>query len=341
MGVKNMLKKIALATTFATLLSTAAHAGDQIRAVGSSTVYPFTTAAAEAFGKATKNKTPIIESIGTGGGFKLFCSGAGDDTPDISDASRAIKDSEKELCAKNGVKDITEVKIGFDGIVIANAVGEKKLALTKKQVFLALARKIPAGGKLVDNKNKLWSDIDKSLPAEKIEVYGPPPTSGTRDAFAELVMDKVCEEMPEFTSAYPDKEEKKKACQLIREDGVYIEAGENDNLIVQKLKSNPHAFGIFGYSFLEENASSIQGASIDEVEPTFENISSSSYPISRPLFVYVKNAHLKTTKGLGDFVKEIASTRAIGEDGYLVSKGLIPLNKTELTEVQGKVAKLK
>jgi phosphate transport system substrate-binding protein len=336
-----MLKKIALATTVAALLGNAAYAGDQVRAVGSSTVYPFVTAAAEQFGKGGKNKTPIIESIGTGGGFKLFCAGAGDDTPDIADASRAIKDSEKELCTKNGVKDITEVKFGFDGIVLANAVGAKKFALTKKQVFLALARKIPAGGKLVDNTNKLWSDVDKSLPATKIEVYGPPPTSGTRDAFAELVMAKACEQLPEFAAAYKDKDEAQKACQAIREDGAYIEAGENDNLIVQKLESNKNALGIFGYSYLEENASKIEGSSIDGVAPTFENIANASYPVSRPLFVYVKNAHLATTKGLADFVKEFTSTKAIGDDGYLISKGLIPLKKAELAEVQAKVAKLK
>jgi phosphate transport system substrate-binding protein len=336
-----MLKKLALMTTAVAIYSTSACAADQIRAVGSSTLYPFVTAAAEQFGKSTKNKTPIVESIGTGGGFKLFCSGDGADTPDMANASRAIKDSEKELCTKNGVKDITEIKIGFDGIVFANSTGEKKISLTEKQIFLALARQIPAGGKLVDNTNKLWSDIDKSLPATKIEVYGPPPTSGTRDAFAELVMDKVCEQLPEFTAAYADKDERKKACQVIREDGAYIEVGENDNLIVQKLEANKHAFGVFGYSYMEENASKIQGASIDGIEPTFENIVGGSYPVSRPLFVYVKNSHVKTTKGLGAFANELASTKAIGEDGYLVSKGLIPLTKKELTEVQAKVAKLK
>jgi phosphate transport system substrate-binding protein len=336
-----MLKKISLLTTAIIFCNTAAHAGDQIRAVGSSTVYPFITAAAEEFGKKTKQKTPIIESIGTGGGFKIFCSGAGDDTPDIANASRAIKDSEKELCAKNDVKDITEVKIGFDGIVLANAVGQKKFELTKKQIFLALARKVPVSGKLVDNPYKNWSDVDKSLPAEKIEVYGPPPTSGTRDAFAELVMDKACEDLPEFTAAFTDKDEKKKACQLIREDGSFIEAGENDNLIVQKLKANPHAHGIFGYSYLEENSSAIQGASIDGVLPTFENIAHAKYSISRPLFIYVKNSHLKTTKGLADFVKELVSNSAIGNDGYVVAKGLVPLTPAELTGVQAKVAKLK
>ncbi len=334
-----MLKKIVFTGLVAASISNTAFAGEQIRAAGSSTVYPFVTVAAEEFGRNTKFKTPIIESTGTGGGFKLFCAGAGSDTPDLSNASRAIKKSEEELCAKNGVKGITEIKIGYDGIVIANAVGSKKFNLTKKQLFLALARKIPVVGKLVKNTNKKWSDIDSKLPAKKIEVYGPPPTSGTRDAFVELVMQKACVNLPEFKSEYPNKKSRKKACHVLREDGAFIEAGENDNLIVQKLKNNPDALGIFGFSFLDQNASSVQGSSIDGVQPTFENISSGKYPVSRPLFVYLKDSHVSKTPGLGKFVRELVSDNAIGEDGYLIEKGLIPLKQSELSAIQKTINK--
>lgn len=329
-----MLKKIGFTIAAVVCLGNTAYASDQIRAAGSSTVYPFATVVAEEFGRNSKFKTPIVESTGTGGGFKLFCAGAGDDTIDLSNASRAIKSSEKELCSKNGVTDITEIKIGYDGIVVANAVGVKKLHLTKEELFKALAKKVPSGGKLVDNPYKKWSDVDSSLPATKIEVYGPPPTSGTRDAFVELVMEEACVDLPEFKAAYADKKELAKACHVLREDGHFVEAGENDNLIVQKLKTNPDALGIFGFSFLDQNGSVIQGSDIDGVEPNFENISSGEYPVSRPLFMYLKDAHLKTTAGLREFAKELVSTKAIGEDGYLIAKGLIPLSGEELASIQ-------
>lgn len=319
------------------LVANVAHASDQIRVVGSSTVYPFTTVVAENFGKDGKFKAPIVESTGTGGGFKLFCAGVGDSFPDISDASRAIKDSEKEVCAQNGIKNPTEIKIGYDGIVLANSKKAPLFHVTKEQLFLALARKVPSNGKLVDNKYKTWNEIDKSLPNKKIEVYGPPPTSGTRDAFAEMVMDKACEKITEFKTSYADKHQRQKACQLLREDGAYIEAGENDNLIVQKLEHNPDALGIFGYSFLEENTAQIQGSNIDGVEPTFENISSSKYPVSRPLYVYIKNEHIKTTSGLVEFVKEYVSSKALGENGYLSRKGLVPMTKEELQKVRAEI----
>lgn len=320
------------------LMISNANAGEQIRIVGSSTVYPFTTVVAEEFGKTSKFKSPIVESTGTGGGFKLFCSGVGSEFPDISNASRAIKDSERELCKSTGVTDILEVKIGYDGIVLANSKKSGKLNLSEKQIFLALARQVPSNGKLINNPYKKWSDIDKSLPAKKIEVYGPPPTSGTRDAFVELVMQKVCASMPEFISAYKDKSEMEKSCQLIREDGAYVEAAENDNLIVQKLNGNPDAVGIFGYSFLEENGSVIQGATIDNVEPDFDSISSGSYPVSRPLFIYVKTAHIGKTAGLKEFVKEFTSKKAMGEEGYLSMKGLIPLHEEEFKQLQADIA---
>lgn len=302
-----------------------AEASEQIRVVGSSTVYPFVTVVAEEFGIASGSKTPIIESTGTGGGFKLFCAGTGDAHPDFSNASRAIKKSEVTLCAKNGVKNIIPINIGYDGIVLAHSSEAKPYDLTKEQLFLALARKIEKNGKLIDNPYKYWNEIDSSLPSDKIEIYGPPPTSGTRDAFVELVMEKSCIDKTAFEAAYPNKNDRKKACHLIREDGYFKEAGENDNLIVQKLRSNPKAFGIFGYSFLDQNAEVIQGSKIEGVGPSFDNIADGSYSISRPLYVYAKKARIGKTKGMEGFIKELVSEHAIGPDGYLTFKGLIPL----------------
>jgi phosphate transport system substrate-binding protein len=319
--------------------ATVAEARDQIRAVGSSTVYPFTTAVAEEFGKTTSFKTPVVESTGTGGGFKLFCAGIDEASPDISNASRAIKSSEVELCKTNGVKDIAEIKIGYDGIVLANSTKAPHYKLTKKQIFLGLARQVPVDGKLVSNPYKKWNEIDPALPNEGIEVYGPPPTSGTRDAFAELVMQEACKEFPEFVAAYKDEDAFKNACSLIREDGKFVEAGENDNLIVQKLVSNPHALGIFGYSFLEQNGETIQGSHIDGVQPTYENIAAGSYKISRPLYVYVKKAHVGIIPGIKEFIAELTSDKAMGEEGYLSMKGLIPLPKAEFDAVKANVAK--
>ncbi|GJL85914.1 MAG: phosphate ABC transporter substrate-binding protein [Micavibrio sp.] len=333
--------------TFLTLASVAmmslpmqAQAADKIQIVGSSTVYPFVTVAAEEFGNSTDFSTPIVESTGTGGGFKLFCAGIGEAHPDISNASRAIKKSEEELCAKNGVKDITEVKIGFDGIVLANSKKADRYNLSKEQIFLALAKKVPSGGKLIDNPNQNWSDVDPSLPKVKIEVYGPPTTSGTRDAFAELVMEPSCKDMPEFKAAHPDKKARKKTCHLLREDGRYIEAGENDNLIVQKLQSNPKALGIFGFGFLDQNTDTVQGSVIAGKEPTFDNISDGSYGISRSLYVYVKNGHVGKTAGLQEFAVELIGDEATGEYGYLTEKGLIPLPTAELETMQGRVSAL-
>jgi phosphate transport system substrate-binding protein len=324
---------LVLATLAAPL---AAQARDQIRIVGSSTVYPFATVVAEELGRSTKFKTPIVESTGTGGGLKLFCGGVGVDHPDVANASRRIKQSEVDLCAKNGVKEITEIKIGYDGIVIANAKSSPRGSLTLRQLFLALAKQLPApNGALVPNPNKTWKDIDPSLPANKIEVLGPPPTSGTRDAFNELVMEGGCKTFPDL-AALKDKneEEYKKVCMSIREDGAYVEAGENDNLIVQKLVANPKAFGVFGYSFLEENTDVIQGSTVGGVEPGFDSIADGKYPVSRALYVYVKNAHLKSIPGIREFVAELTSEKAIGDDGYLAERGLIPGPVAERTKVR-------
>ncbi len=320
---------LAVAATFALAgVVYAQSARDYINIVGSSTVYPFSTAVAEQFGKGSSFKTPKVESTGTGGGFKLFCGGVGVQHPDISNASRKIKSSEIESCAKNGVTDIVEITIGFDGIVVASSKKNKPMLLTVKDLWLALAKEIPdpATGKLVSNMAKTWKDINAALPATKIEVLGPPPTSGTRDAFVELVMDHGCKEFPTIKELEKsDEKQAKKVCQTLREDGAFIEAGENDNLIVQKLAANPNALGIFGYSFLEENLDKIQGETINGIAPTFESIADGQYPVSRPLFIYVKKAHVGVIPGIKEFIAEFTSEKAVGEEGYLSKKGLIPL----------------
>ncbi|MBL6785772.1 MAG: substrate-binding domain-containing protein [Rickettsiales bacterium] len=306
----------------------------QITAVGSSTVYPFITLVAENFGNDTNFNAPIIESTGTGGGFKLFCAGIGANTPDFTNASREIKESEVELCKNNGVTDILEIKIGYDGIVLANSNEAKKYSLTVEQIFLALAREIPKDGKLIANPYKKWSDIDSSLPDTEIEVYGPPPTSGTRDAFVDLVLIKNCKNLPEFKKAYKDKKLRKHKCSQIREDNIFMEAGENDNLIIQKLVVNKNALGIFGYSYLEQNLDKVQGSTINSKLPTFDNISTGQYPISRSLFIYAKKQHIEINKALFPFLETLVSEDTIGEDGYLTFKGLIPITSDELTQIQ-------
>ncbi|MFM7083870.1 MAG: PstS family phosphate ABC transporter substrate-binding protein [Hyphomicrobium sp.] len=308
-------------------------ARDQIRIVGSSTVYPFTTAVAEQYGKSSGGKTPVVESTGTGGGMKIFCEGVGADKVDATNASRRIKKSEFELCDKNGVKDIVEIKIGFDGLTMAHAKDSPTFSLTRKQIFQALAEKVPNDkGELINNPYVNWSDIDPSLPKTKIEVLGPPPTSGTRDSFHEIFMEKGAEAFDSLKAMKKADEENKtkefeKVWKSIRKDGAYVEAGENDNLIVQKIETNKNALGIFGFSFLEENANKIKGVSIEGVEPTFENISSAKYTGSRPLFIYIKKAHVGVIPGLDKFVAEYVSSKAIGDDGYLTSKGLVALPK--------------
>lgn len=332
-----MFKKLCLTVVAVCFMTQNAFASDQVRAAGSSTVYPFITVIAEEFGRTTDFKTPIIESTGTGGGFKLFCSGFGSGTTDISNASRAIKDGERQMCKNNGIDAILEIKLGYDGIVLANSLEGIAFDLTKEQIFNAIARQVVIDGQLVDNPNTKWSDIASNLPDTKIEVYGPPPTSGTRDAFVELVMLEACIGMEAFDAAYSDKTAHHRACKMIREDGVFIEAGENDNLIVQKLRSNEDALGIFGFSFLDQNTAAVKGSKINGVAPNFDNIADGSYGVSRPLYVYVKKAHFNKTAGLQEFVKEMVSDKAIGEDGYLVEKGLIPLSEEELTAMRQEI----
>ena len=310
-----------------------AQARDQIEIVGSSTVFPFATAVAEQFGRTSKFKTPVIESTGSGGGMKLFCAGIGLEHPDITNASRRIKSKEFTKCQANGI-DLTEVVIGFDGIVLANAKGAPQLNLTRKQIYLATAKMVPDPNKPcqsnwcepVKNPYMKWSDIDASLPNAKIEILGPPPTSGTRDAFQELAMSKGANKFPHMKKLKKaDKKMWKKLTRTVREDGAWIDAGENDNLMVSKLSANPKAVGVFGYSFLDQNSDKIKGAVVEGIDPTFENIAEGKYGISRSLFFYIKHAHVGTVPGILEYVAEFTSEKAFGEDGYLLDKGLIPM----------------
>lgn len=334
------MKKLTLILIMILILTAPAFAAGRnyISIVGSSTVYPFTTVAAEHFGKKTNFKTPKIEATGTGGGFKLFIAGVGVNTPDIVNASRAIKASEFETARKNGVSEIVEVKIGYDGIVFANSIKGELLDLSPRDLFLALAKVTPnpdGSETLISNPYKTWQDVNPKLPALKIEVLGPPPTSGTRDAFVELVMQAGAQSFPWVKALENSDADKFKALSNgIREDGVFVEAGENDNLIVQKLAANPGAFGIFGYSYLEQNLDKIRGALINGVAPEFETIADGSYSVSRPLFVYVKKAHVANIPGLKEFLRELTSESAWGDEGYLADKGLIPMDAAERAQVR-------
>ncbi|MDJ0776527.1 MAG: PstS family phosphate ABC transporter substrate-binding protein [Gammaproteobacteria bacterium] len=332
--MKKLMLTAAVSVASVALVANAYAAGrSTISVVGSSTVYPFATVVAERFGKKTSHATPKIESTGSGGGMKLFCNGIGLNTPDITNASRRIKQSEYEKCQANGVKDIIEVHVGFDGIAVANSSKAQKLELTRKDLFLALAKDVPnpdGSETLVENPYKTWKDVNPALPNIEIEVLGPPPTSGTRDAFAELAMEGGCKKFDWIKAMKKtDKSAYKSVCHNVREDGLYIEAGENDNLIVQKLDKNPNALGIFGFSFLEQNDDKVQGSVIEGKSPEFETIADGSYPISRPLYFYVKKAHMASIPGIDAFLKEFTSEAAMGEDGYLIDKGLIPLSDSE------------
>ncbi len=325
--MKATLAGAAAALAMASVPGTAM-ARDTISIVGSSTVYPFATVVAERFGR-TGNATPKIESTGSGGGMKLFCQGVGTQHPDITNASRRMKKSEFELCQSNGVKDITEVKVGYDGIVIANSVKGEHIDLSLRDIFLALAKDVPnpdGSEELVANPYKTWKDVNPALPNTEIEVLGPPPTSGTRDAFNELAIEGGCKTFPWLKAIKSEDKSKYKAiCRSVREDGAYVEAGENDNLIVQKLEKNPAAYGVFGYSFLDQNRGVVQAANVGGVEPTFEAIGSGDYPVSRSLYFYVKKAHVGVIPGIEGYVKEFTSEKAWGDQGYLGEKGLIPL----------------
>jgi len=351
--MKNSIMLAAASAIALSSVSSAVVARDHVEIVGSSTVYPFATVVAEQYGRKS-GSTPKIESTGSGGGLKLFCNGMGANTPDITNASRRIKQSEIDKCAKNGIKDIVEVRVGYDGIVVANSKQGAKFDLTTQDLALALAKQVPGkDGKLIDNPYSKWSDVRKGLPNIAIEVLGPPPSSGTRDAFVELALEAGFKKYADYktlrgskdeaeikalmeklgipASAFNKKGKKvfKKVAHAIREDGKYIEMGENDNLIIQKLIANPNAVGVFGFSFLDQNADKIQGASINGKAPTFEAIADSSYPISRPLQFYVKKAHVGKIPGIDGYLTEFTSEKAFGEEGYLSEKGLIPMPTAE------------
>jgi phosphate transport system substrate-binding protein len=316
--------KLALVMAALTAFTVSAYAREQIRIVGSSTVYPFASYVAEEFGATTNFSTPIIESTGSGGGHKLFSKGLDLNTPDITNSSRRMKTKEFKMNMENGVKEIVEVVIGYDGIAIAHNKSNPELDLTRKDLLLAVAEKVPVNGKLVANPYKYWNEINPALPKKRIIVYGPPTTSGTRDAFEELVMQKITKKMKVYGGKYSK----------IRQDGVYVPAGENDNLIVQKLVKDKNALGIFGYSFLEENSDRIQGALIEGVKPEPAKISSGEYPVSRSLFFYVKVDHLKKVPGLKEYVDLFLSEQMIGTNGLLKTIGLIPLPKADRDAVR-------
>ena len=331
-----MVKSIVAALVTAAALTSVAEARE-IRIVGSSTVYPFTTIVGETFA-AEGNAAPVIESTGTGGGMKLFCGGVGAEHPDFTNASRAIKSSEVEKCEANGVTPL-EMKVGYDGITFSNSTKSKQLEITPRELFQALAKDLPQeNGKLVPNPFTHWNQINPNFPATKIEVLGPPPSSGTRDAWLELVMESGCQTygwVKDLKKA--DSKKYKGICHGIREDGAYVEAGENDNLIVQKLDNNPNAFGIFGYSFLDNNRDKLQGSVIAGVAPSFETIADGSYPASRALYVYAKKEHMDVIPGMREFMELYLSDDLAGQDGSLGDAGLIPLPQKELDKIRADV----
>ncbi len=309
-----------------------------IRIVGSSTVFPFAAYVSEKYHRKSNDKAPVVESTGSGGGLKMFCSGIGAEYPDIANASRRMKISEIRNCASNNVFQISEIMIGWDGIVVAQSNNTKKFNLTRRQLWKALAKDLPIDGQLVPNPHKLWSHVDASLPDVTIQVFGPPPTSGTRDVFVEEVMANGCRGNDHIENM--DAPTRKLVCGAMREDGVYVEAGEDDDLIVRRLASNPKALGVMGYNALERRSDIISAASIDGVNPSFETIRDSIYPLARPLFLYVKNEHLKALPEIGLYLKEFLSDAAIGEDGYLTENGLIPLQDDLGRSMKAQVLKL-
>jgi len=338
------IKKTSIALLASAALTVSLSARDQIKIVGSSTVYPFASSVAEELGATSKFPTPVVESTGSGGGMKLFCAGNDLNTPDITNASRRMKAKEFKMCEKNGVVDITESVIGYDGIAFAQSKSNNAFDISKKHLALAVAKEVPSkdGKSLIANPYKKWSDIDASLPNREIIVYGPPKSSGTRDAFEELVMQKTFKKMPVYTDLYKaDKKANKKykKYSVVRTDGVYVESGENDNLIVQKLDKNKNAFGVFGFSFLIENQDKVAGATINGVKPAADTISSGEYPVSRSLFFYIKNDHEKDVPAIKDYVSLFMSENMIGPDGILGEIGLISLPDAQREAIRASVAK--
>lgn len=317
-----------------------AQARDQIHIAGSSTVFPFTTVVAERFARQGKFKAPVVESTGTGGGFKVFCEGVGPETTDINDASRPITDSERKNCAAHGVRQIDEFTIGYDGIILAAALRQAQpmFHLTREQLWQAVAKVVPVNGRFVPNPFRNWSEIDPALPKRLIHVYGPAPNHGTRDALVELVLQPMCEKTS--ASANLDKDERATACSQVREDGGWTDVSEDYSLILEKLRADQDAAGVFTFSYLDQNRDKIEAAKIDGVAASLDTIASGQYPISRPLFIYVKQAHVGVIPGMRRFVREFLSVRAAGPDGYLADKGLIPLPPAELARQNDKARKL-
>jgi phosphate transport system substrate-binding protein len=334
----SFVKLTASTLAIAAVSATAAAARDEIRIVGSSTVFPYTQAVAEQFSNNTGAPSPIVESTGTGGGMKIFCGGVGEDHPDITGASRAMKASEYALCAENGVTDISEALIGFDGLSIAiSRANDFAWDLTLGDVYLALGAQVPVNGEWADNPYTTWDQINPDLPAVEILAYGPPPTSGTRDAFVELAMWAGCEELDFVAEGGFDGDWVEENCSRMRTDGPFVEAGENDNLIVQRLEADPNAMGIFGYSFLYENLDNLKGVMINGVDPSTDTIADKSYPVSRPLYFYVKNAHRGVIANLNEFIDEYMSDDALEADGYLSERGLVALSDERRVELQDAV----
>jgi len=335
-----MFRIIFFALVFATS-SSYAGSRDYLYIVGSSTVSPFMAAISEEFSRSQNlqnipTRTPIVEATGSGNGFKIFCGGVGKHYPDIVDSSRPIKNEEKEICARNGVKDIGEIKIGYDGIVFGNSSSSKKIRLTKEQIFLALAEKIydPKSKKLVKNFYRSWNQIDPKLPKTKIIIFAPPLTSGTRDVFTDIMLEEVCFKKKEFIENYPEIAERKKQCHRFRDDEAFIESGENDETVISNLKNNPEAFAIFGFNFLLRNQDALQAAAIDGVLPDHKTISSKKYPLSRPLFVYFKKEHQSIAPQMREFIREILDEETIGMNGYLINSGLVPNDDHELQTIR-------
>jgi phosphate transport system substrate-binding protein len=324
--MKKLLSCAAAAVALSGMAAVPAHAArDYVWAAGSSTVFPFATRTAENFAKKSGKKAPKVESLGTGGGIKLFCSGAGEGFPDIANASRPMKKAEFDACASKGIKDIIQIRIGFDGIVIATDKDGADYNFKTENLYMGLSKTVLKGGQFVANPNKNWDDVAGGLPGNRIQVYGPPPTSGTRDAFVELAIEAGARKYPTLDAIRSDNEKKfKSLVDPLRNDG-WIDAGENDNAIVGTLTKTPGSLGVFGWSYLEENMDKIKGATVNGVKPSAQTISDGSYPLSRTLFIYVKKANIGVTPGLEDFLKEFTSDAATGRGGYLQGRGLIPL----------------
>ncbi|QKX02852.1 phosphate ABC transporter substrate-binding protein [Wolbachia endosymbiont of Litomosoides sigmodontis] len=334
-----MFRSFLLIFVFAVLIPLSdVDARKYVRIVGSSTVFPFISFIAEDFNRIFSFKTPVVESIGSGSGFKTFCSGIGENTPDIATSSRPIKEAEIELCKRNKVNDVIEIIIGYDGIVVANSNQSRRFDFTKKDLFETLSAYSQENGRLVKNSKKFWSDVNQTLPKTEIEIYGPHQNTGTYETLVNFIMldQYSCMNSKIFKESYNDPEERKKACSNIRDDRRYIEVGINENMIIQKLKSNKDALGIFSFSFLMRNQDKVQGSTIAGIEPTYENISSGKYVLARPLYLYIKKEHLNTVDGLREFIREVIDSIST-EGGYLSKLGLIPLSHEDIKRILVKV----